>query len=92
MASIIPDGNITDPDGNPVEAIAVILADQTNGVWQYSIGGGWQDLGIPSLTAARLLGPTDKLRFVLSLTTTDRPPSDSRPGIRPAARWAMKRT
>lgn len=64
VADLIPAGNITDPDGVATEAIAVILADQTHGVWQYSTGGDWQDLGIPSLTAARLLGPTDKVRFV----------------------------
>ena len=37
--------------------------DQTNGDWQFSTGADWQDFGEPSLTAARLLGPTDKIRF-----------------------------
>ncbi|MDP6059151.1 MAG: hypothetical protein QGH33_09675, partial [Pirellulaceae bacterium] len=63
VAALIPDGNITDPDGAAVEAIAVILVDQTNGVWQFNTGGDWHDFGLPSLTAARLLGPTDKVRF-----------------------------
>ncbi len=64
IADLIPDGNITDPDGAAVEAIAVILADQTNGVWQYSTGGGWLDLGTPSLASARLLDATSAVRFV----------------------------
>jgi hypothetical protein len=63
VAALIPDGNITDPDGAAVEAMAVILVDQTNGVWQFNTGGDWHDFGLPSLTAARLLGPTDKVRF-----------------------------
>ncbi len=63
VTALIPDGNITDPDGAAVEAIAVILVDQTNGVWQFNTGGDWHDFGLPSLTAARLLGPTDKVRF-----------------------------
>ncbi len=64
VSALIPDGNITDPDGAAVEAIAVILVDQTNGLWQYSTGGGWMEFGTPSVETARLLGPTDQVRFV----------------------------
>jgi len=39
VAEIVVDGSISDIDGLPVEAIAVISVDASNGTWQYSIDG-----------------------------------------------------
>ena len=39
VAAIVVDGSITDADG-AVEAIAVQIVDNTNGVWQYSLNNG----------------------------------------------------
>jgi len=64
VESMIFNGTITDPDGPAVEAIAVISAAGANGTWQFSLGGEWIDFGAPSNSAARLLGPTNKIRFV----------------------------
>ncbi len=84
VAEIIADGSITDPDGTPVKAIAVIRVDNTNGEWQYSTDNGatWQPFEVLSkklnflkkinllkelsfsLTDARLLDETHKIRFV----------------------------
>jgi hypothetical protein len=64
VAAIVVDGSITDPDGTAVEAIAVINAASTAGRWQYSTGGEWMDFDNPSDSAARLLGPEDRVRFL----------------------------
>ncbi len=40
VAEMVVDGSITDPDGEAVEAIAVVSVDNTNGDWQYSTNGG----------------------------------------------------
>ena len=66
VASIVIDGSITDPDGSPVEAIAVIGVNNINGTWEYSLNDGadWNAFGTPLSSAARLLGPTDMVRFV----------------------------
>lgn len=61
-------GQITD-DNNPgaLAGIAVIGADNTNGVWQFSLNGGqdWTSFGSPAFDNARLLaddGP-NRVRF-----------------------------
>lgn len=64
VASIVSDGSISDPDGNTVEAIAVVGANGGVGIWQYNVADEWLDLGAVSSTMARLLGPAAKLRFV----------------------------
>ena len=73
VADIVVDGSITDPDGSPVEAIAVIGVDSTNGIWQYSSdGSSWSDFtsqtgGVIDLVPSseiRLLDSTWKVRFV----------------------------
>src|SRR5262249_24343469 len=48
---------ITDVDAGAVEGIAVIAADTTNGVWEYSTNNGtaWSALGSVSATSAPLL-------------------------------------
>ncbi len=48
------------------EAIAVTGVDDTNGTWQYSTDGGtnWLAFSGPAPAAARLLGPTEQVRFV----------------------------
>ena len=72
VASIVVDASITDVDGSPVEAIAVTIVDNTNGVWQYSLDGGtsWNNFSgttgssVDISSAARLLNPTHRIRFV----------------------------
>ncbi|MEQ9373812.1 MAG: Ig-like domain-containing protein [Imperialibacter sp.] len=77
IAEIVVDASITDPEG-AVEAIAVTVVDNTNGVWQYSLdnGSSWNlfsgttGSSADITTAARLLDGTlvgvgtHKVRFV----------------------------
>ncbi|MGD9857953.1 MAG: GEVED domain-containing protein, partial [Planctomycetaceae bacterium] len=48
------------------EAIAVIGVDDSNGAWQYSTDGGsnWIAFGSATPASARLLGPSEQIRFV----------------------------
>ncbi|MCP4348480.1 MAG: PKD domain-containing protein, partial [Desulfobacterales bacterium] len=39
VAEIVTDGSVTDADGSPAQAIAVVSADNTNGTWEYSPDG-----------------------------------------------------
>ena len=65
VAEMIADGTITDADGAATESVAVNSVDNTNGTWEYSLDGTtWIEFGTPSATAARLLGPNNKVRFV----------------------------
>lgn len=59
------DGRITDLDPGALTGIAIVSADTANGAWQYTLDGGatWNDMGSPSLAAARLL-PSDSLARV----------------------------
>jgi subtilisin-like proprotein convertase family protein len=68
VASIVSASGSTDVDGNLL-GIAVTGADNTFGQWQYSVSGGgaWQDIAAVSPTAARLLAPSNYLRFVPNL-------------------------
>ena len=55
---------ITDNDTVPVEGMAVIGVDDTNGTWQYNTGSGWNAFGAVSNTSAVLLNPSATIRFV----------------------------
>jgi len=59
---------IADPDPFALRGIAVIAADTTNGLWEFSIDNAvsWQPLGVTSDASARLLAanPATRLRFV----------------------------
>ncbi|MCW2241407.1 FG-GAP-like repeat-containing protein [Azospirillum canadense] len=57
-------GMASDVDGDSL-GIAVTAVSNSNGVWQYSLNGTtWTDIPTLSTTAALLLRPTDKVRFV----------------------------
>ena len=66
VAEIVIDGSITDPDGSPVEAIAVTSVDDANGTWEYSTDGGstFNAVGAVSDGSALLLDSAAMLRFV----------------------------
>jgi len=68
ISEIISDGSITDIDGSPAEAIAVTAADNTNGIWEYSLdnGAAWEPFQTSEVsdTQALLLAETHKIRFV----------------------------
>jgi len=55
---------ITDLDDGPLEGLAVIGVDDSNGIWQYDTGGGWTAFGAVSNTNAVLLNPAATIRFV----------------------------
>jgi hypothetical protein len=55
---------ISDNDTTPVEGIAVIGVDDTNGTWQYNTGSGWAAFGAVSNTSAVVLDASDAVRFV----------------------------
>jgi uncharacterized delta-60 repeat protein len=68
LVSDLVSGWITDTDPAPVEGIAVVGVDNTNGSWEFSIDGGstWTAFGAPSTNAATLLAanPDTFVRFV----------------------------
>jgi len=70
IAQIIADGAITDVDYTPnssaPEAIAITAVDNTNGAWQYKLGGGaWVNIDSAQLaTKALLLDGADSVRFI----------------------------
>ncbi|MGK7941720.1 MAG: CARDB domain-containing protein, partial [Crocosphaera sp.] len=66
ISDIIVNDSIKDYDSQTFEAIAIDYVDNSNGSWQYSLNNGssWNNLGTPSETAARLLAPENKIRFV----------------------------
>ncbi|MCP4343991.1 MAG: PKD domain-containing protein, partial [Desulfobacterales bacterium] len=72
VAEIVADGSITDEDGLPAEAIAVIAVDNTDGKWEYSLDDGvtWTDFTEQTgeqadiSAEARLLDENHKIRFV----------------------------
>lgn len=75
VAGMVVNGSITDediPEGETApEAVAVISADNTNGIWQYYTGtGSWQVFtsetgGIADISAAaRLLEANHRIRFI----------------------------
>jgi hypothetical protein len=60
-------GTVRDPDEGATVGIAIVGATG-QGTWQFSHDGGstWQNLGAVSASRARLLAPTDRIRFVPS--------------------------
>ncbi len=68
VASLLGD-NVSDPDDDAVEGIAIVSVSRTSGDWQYSLDGGitWLTLSTASLAKARLLRATDLLRFTPDL-------------------------
>ena len=72
VAAMMIDGSVTDVDGSAVEAIAVTIVDNTNGVWQYSTdtGSSWNNFlattgnSVDISNSARLLDNNDLVRFV----------------------------
>jgi trimeric autotransporter adhesin len=67
LVSAFASSRITDPDAGALKGIAVIgLTEKLKGVWQFSTddGASWTNLGNPTDTAARLLLPADRVRFV----------------------------
>ena len=68
VASIVIDGSITDAEV-AVESIAIISADDTNGVWEYSLDDGatWLSMGSPGDGNALLLdGNRDGCKYATS--------------------------
>lgn len=60
---------ITDPNPGAQQGLAITGAAQSDGQWQYSLGGAWQSLGQVSEDSALLL-PADgaaRLRFIPAL-------------------------
>jgi hypothetical protein len=57
---------VSDPNGpKSLKGIAITGVDNTNGQWQYSLGGNvWVNITSASLTSAVLLKDTNRLRFV----------------------------
>lgn len=60
---------ITDEDLDALEGVALVAADTSKGVWQYSLAApvaeaSWQPVGVVSPTAALLLSDLAWLRFV----------------------------
>ncbi|WP_020472808.1 M12 family metallo-peptidase [Zavarzinella formosa] len=57
--------SVTDADAGTVPGIAVVFADNKNGVWQASVNNGpWFAIGTVKVTDAVLLKGSDKIRFV----------------------------
>jgi len=67
VASIIASASgdrITDVDTGALEGIAVTAVDDSNGQWQFNIGGGWSALTPVSGISATLLDASASIRFV----------------------------
>ncbi|MFO1021804.1 MAG: cadherin-like domain-containing protein [Planctomycetales bacterium] len=65
IASMGPNGGITDPDSGALQGLAVIGANQSSGKWQYSTNNGssWSDFGSTNLHAALLLASNSQTRI-----------------------------
>jgi len=61
---------ITDSNSKAVKGIAITVADNANGKWQFLLGGKWLDVGTVSNDSALLLSSTSRLRFVPNATFT----------------------
>jgi hypothetical protein len=71
VADMVVDGNITDPDGPAVEAIAITGLNTSLGAWQYKLNGRstWLTIDANLINSetnelALLLGPTAMLRLL----------------------------
>src|SRR5690606_24140398 len=70
IATLVPDGAITDIDG-AIAAIAITALAASLGTWQYSLDGGvnWLAIDAQRINSAKhemvlLLGPSAKLRLL----------------------------
>ncbi|MCA9098771.1 MAG: hypothetical protein KDA36_10300, partial [Planctomycetaceae bacterium] len=64
LASMAPNGGITDIDPNAKQGMAIIGANQTSGIWQYSTNKKtWHDFGSTSTSSALLLASDSKTRI-----------------------------
>ncbi|KAB8331309.1 DUF4347 domain-containing protein [Scytonema tolypothrichoides VB-61278] len=65
LVSLGANGNVTDPDSNPLTGVAIANADTTNGTFFYSTdaGNNWAPLGSVSNTNARLLAADANTRI-----------------------------
>ncbi|QDL10210.1 hypothetical protein DP113_21920 [Brasilonema octagenarum UFV-E1] len=65
LVSLGANGNVTDPDTNPLTGVAIANADTTNGTFFYSTdnGNNWAALGVVSNTNARLLAADANTRI-----------------------------
>jgi hypothetical protein len=65
LVSLGANGNVTDPDSNPLTGVAIANADTTNGTFFYSTdnGNNWAALGVVSNTNARLLAADANTRI-----------------------------
>ncbi|BBB28359.1 DUF4347 domain-containing protein [Neptunomonas japonica] len=63
--------SITDADAGALEGIAITSIDNSNGTWQYNIGGGWLDVDTVSFYQSLLLRDSDSLRFVPDQKNSD---------------------
>jgi hypothetical protein len=59
-------GGVKDPDGVGKGIAVFSLSGKIHGSWQFSLNDGatWTPIGDPSESAARLLAPSNKIRFV----------------------------
>jgi uncharacterized protein YkwD len=67
LVSTLLSNAVADVDANAQQGLAVVgLTGAGQGAWQYSLDGGktWLNLGVVSSASARLLRPTDRIRFV----------------------------
>ena len=65
ISSMSPSGSITDEDAGALQGIAVIGANQNNGIWQFSTNGGssWSNFGSTSSSSALLLASNANTRI-----------------------------
>jgi ELWxxDGT repeat protein len=66
LVSSLLAGAVTDPDSSAQRGIAVTVASDFHGKWQFSLNDGdtWQAMGGPSESAARLLPAYARVRFL----------------------------
>lgn len=59
-------GAVLDPDGSTSRGIAVTMAANYHGTWQFTLddGASWRGMGAPTESAARLLPGWARIRFV----------------------------
>ena len=65
--SALINGVVTDANSGDTQGIAIVGSTGSNGgAWQFSTdgGGSWFALGTPGAASARLLGPTNQVRFL----------------------------
>lgn len=68
VSRLLAKGAVTD-SSRGLRGVAVIAVDNTNGTWQYFLGGAWKNFGTVSADSAVLLTTVIKFRFVPSVGT-----------------------